>query len=260
MIDLREQRVLIVGASSGIGRSLGRQCAGAGARVAFAARRSELVTEAAAEGGAQCLGLSGDVRDPGDCERFVEEAAIMFGGLDAVVYAAGISPLTRFGDAGPEIWRTVFETNVLGAAMVSRAAIPHLSASNGRLVLLGSSSVGRPYPGLVPYTTSKACLHEMARGLRNEYPELRVTTFVVGPTITGFADSWNAELSAAMLTRWSLEGYPAGSAMTADDTAVQILNVLASGARIDEIHVMPDPESDARLNQPLTIRASNCAQ
>ena len=245
MIDLRKQRVLIVGGSSGIGRSLGQQCADAGARVAFAARRSELVAEAAAEGGARCLGLSGDVRDPEDCRRFIEESAVMFGGLDVVVYAAGLSPLTRFVDAGPETWRTVLETNVLGAAMVSRAAIPHLAASKGRLVVLGSSSVGRPYPGLVPYITSKAALHEMARGLRNEYPELSVTTFVVGPTITGFADSWNAELSAAMFTRWSVEGYPAGSAMTAADAALQILHVLASGARIDEVHVMPDPPTPA---------------
>lgn len=242
MIDLEGQRILVVGGSSGIGRAVGVRAAARGAHVAFAARRAERLAEAVSTTGGTSLAITCDVRHQPRCSEVVAEAAHHFGGLDAVVYAAGTSPLTRFPDADGELWQTVLETNVVGAALVSRAALPYLEESGGRLLFLGSSSEGRPYPGLVPYATSKAALHEMARGLRNEYPWLRVTTFVVGPTLSEFADSWDQDLAVEMFTRWMAEGYSAGAAvMEIDDMADQVLGVLASGARIEDIHVMPDP-------------------
>jgi NAD(P)-dependent dehydrogenase (short-subunit alcohol dehydrogenase family) len=245
MADLQGHRILIVGASSGIGRSVGIQAAAAGADVAFAARRIDRLEAAVAEAGGRCLAIKCDVRDDEQCAQAVAQTVDRFGGLDAVVYGAGTSPLTKSHDATGDIWREVLETNVVGAAQVTRAALPHLEASGGRLMFLGSSSVGRPYPGLVPYTTTKAALHEMARGLRGEYPWLRLTTFIVGPTMSEFADGWDPVLTGEMFTRWSAEGYPSALAMTVEDMAAQVLRVLASGARIEEILVMPDPTSDA---------------
>jgi NAD(P)-dependent dehydrogenase (short-subunit alcohol dehydrogenase family) len=237
-------RIVVVGASSGIGREVGIQAVQAGASVAFAARRADLLESAVAVArggeGPQSFAIPCDVRDDAQCARAVEEAVARFGGLDAVVYATGKSPLVRSNDADGDTWRELFETNVVGAAMVTRAALPHLKSTGGRMVFLGSSSVGRPYPGLVAYTTTKAALHELARGLRNEHPWLRLTTFVVGPTITEFANSWDTELFMEMHGRWSAEGYPAGNAMAVEDMAAQVIRVLASGARIDEVHVMPD--------------------
>ncbi|MHB1709985.1 MAG: SDR family oxidoreductase [Acidimicrobiales bacterium] len=241
MIALQGFRILVVGGSSGIGRGVGLRAAAAGADVAFAARRIERLDAAVATAGGKSLAIACDVRDHRQCAQVVARAVDHFGGLDAVVYAAGASPLTRTHDATGDLWQTLLETNVVGAALVSGAALPHLKASSGRLLFLGSSSVGRPYPGLVPYTTTKAALHELARGLRAEYPWLRVTTFMVGPTLSEFADSWDPELAGEMFSRWSAEGYPAGAAMEIEDMADQVLGVLASGARIDEILVMPDP-------------------
>jgi NADP-dependent 3-hydroxy acid dehydrogenase YdfG len=233
-------RILVVGASTGIGRAVGMQAAQSGASVAFAARRIDLLQGAVDDVGGSSFAVACDVRVEEQCARAVEAAVERFGGLDAVVYASGKSPLVRFGDADAATWRDVVETNVIGAALVTRAALPHLEASSGRMLLLGSSSVGRPYPGLVAYTTSKAALHEFARGLRNEFPWLRVTTFVVGPTISEFANSWDLDTAVAMHGRWSTEGYPITAPMTAEDMADQIIRVLASGARVEEVHVMPD--------------------
>lgn len=244
MTTLAGQRILVVGASSGIGRQVGLRAARAGAMVALAARRAEILDEVVAEAGEGAVALRCDVRDDRQCEEVVRQAVGRFGGLDAVVYAAGTSPLHRVAEADGELWRRLLETNVVGAALIARAALPHLEGSGGRLVLLGSSSVGRPYPGLVAYTTTKAALHELARGWRNEHPSLRVTTFIVGPTITGFADSWEPELAGEMFGRWMAEGYPAGAAMTAEAMADQVLAVLSSRARIDEILVMPDLGAD----------------
>ena len=196
--------------------------------------------------GGQSFAFPLDVRNDEQCARAVEETAARFGGIDAVVYGAGMSPLFRLADADGDVWRALVETNVIGAAMVSRAALPHLEASSGRLLFLGSSSVGRPYPGLVAYTTTKAALHEFARGLRNEYPWLRVTTFIVGPTMSDFANEWNPELAVTMFGRWGAEGYPMTSPMTVEDMAAQVIGVLTSGARIEEVLVMPDqPKPEA---------------
>jgi NADP-dependent 3-hydroxy acid dehydrogenase YdfG len=230
----------VVGASSGIGRSVGIQAAQSGASVAFAARRVELLQGAVEAAGGRSFAIQCDVRDDGQCSRVIDDAVARFDGLDAVVYAAGKSPLFHLADADGGLWRELLETNVVGAAMITRAALPHLEASSGRVLFLGSSSVGRPYPGLVAYTTTKAALHEFARGLRNEYPWLRVTTFIVGPTMSDFANEWNPELAMTMFGRWGAEGYPMTSPMTVEDMAAQVIGVLTSGARIEEVLVMPD--------------------
>jgi NADP-dependent 3-hydroxy acid dehydrogenase YdfG len=242
MTSLEGYRIVVVGASSGIGRALGIQAGLSGASVAFAARRAELLEEAVAAVGGNSFARATDVRSDDQCASLIGEAAARFGGLDAVVYATGKSPLFRLADANGDVWRELIETNVVGAAMVTRAALPHLKESGGRMMFLGSSSVGRPYPGLVAYATSKAALHEFARGLRNEYPWLRVTNFVVGPTMTDFANSWDPETAMEMFERWMAEGYPAsGAVMTTENMADQVLRILASGARVEEVHVMPDP-------------------
>ena len=251
MATLDGFRMAVVGASSGIGRSVGIQAAQSGAAVAFAARRVELLQGAVEAAGGQSFAVPCDVRDDGQCSRVIEGAVARFGGLDAVVYATGKSPLFQLADADGDLWRELVETNIVGAAMVTRAALPHLEASSGRVLFLGSSSVGRPYPGLVAYTTTKAALHEFARGLRNEYPWLRVTTFIVGPTMSDFANEWNPELAMTMFGRWGAEGYPMTSPMTVEDMAAQVLGVLTSGARIEEVSVMPDqpkPEAGAALD------------
>jgi NADP-dependent 3-hydroxy acid dehydrogenase YdfG len=242
---LEGYRILVVGASSGIGRSVGVQAALAGASVAFAARRVERLEEAVELAGGKSFAFPLDVRNDAECARAVEETATRFGGIDAVVYATGMSPLFRLSDADGDLWRQLIETNVIGAAMVSRAALPHLEASSGRLLFLGSSSVGTPYPGLVAYATSKAALHEYARGLRNEFPWLRVTNFVVGPTISEFGNDWNQEVAGEMFGRWMAEGYPCGDVMEVEDMADQVIRVLASGVRVDEIRVMPDHPAPA---------------
>jgi len=250
MTDLTGQRILIVGASSGIGRALGIAASAAGARVALAARRAERLRSVVEETGGRGVAFPCDVRRPEDCRRVVEEAVAALGGLDAVVYGAGVSPLSHVHDAGAELWHTVVETNLIGAALVTQAALPHLFTSRGRLVLLGSSSVGRPFPGLVAYASTKAAVHEFARGLRNEYPFLRVSTVVVGPTVTEFADEWDPQLAVKVHNRWVTEGYLLSGAMAPEVMADQIVTVLASPARIDEMHVMPDVEPPTDLTAP----------
>jgi len=240
---LEGKRILVVGASSGIGREVGIQAAAAGARVAFAARRSELMQEAAESAGSGSIGLACDVTDAGACERVVADAAAAFGGLDAFVYAAGVSPLARLAESGGEAWRQVVGTNMVGPGLVCAAALPHLRASKGRAVFLSSSSVGRPYPGLSMYTASKAGLEEQIRGWRAENPDLCFSCVVVGPTFgSQFADAWDPQLFGETLQFWAEHGYEAGSVMLSlRQMASVVIDVLTIDACLWYVWAQADP-------------------
>ncbi len=137
-LDLTDRRLLVIGASSGVGRALGKLASQAGARVAFAARRKERLVEVAAEVPGEAIALPCDVRHAGDCARAVAETARTFGGLDGLVYAAGMSPLAMLGQANQDEWRAVLDTNLIGAALVTTESISHLRESRGRAVYVSS--------------------------------------------------------------------------------------------------------------------------
>src|SRR6185436_15877491 len=124
----------------------------AGAHVAFASRRKDVCEAAAKEAAGTAIGLECDVTDEAQCQRVVEEAVEGLGGLDDVVYTAGAISLIALADADADWWRRTFETNVMGAALVTRAALPHLQQSRGSMVYLSSvASVGTVWPGLGVY-------------------------------------------------------------------------------------------------------------
>ena len=129
---LNGRRVLIVGASAGIGRVIGQRLVGAGAHVAFAARRGDVCQQIAKESGGTAIGLSCDVTDESQCSKVIWETADQLGGLDDVVYSAGAISLVALAEADAEWWRRTFDTNVLGAALITRAALPHLEQRRAR--------------------------------------------------------------------------------------------------------------------------------
>src|SRR5271165_6999463 len=110
-------RAVIVGASSGLGRSIATGLGRRGATVALLARRHERLVDAAKEAGPGALAIVCDVSDPSSCRAAVEEAARGLGGIDALLYATGIGPLGRLVDISAETWRRTLDTNVTGAAL-----------------------------------------------------------------------------------------------------------------------------------------------
>src|SRR5579864_6664655 len=115
-------RTVVVGASSGLGRCIGVGLAQRGAHVALLARRTELLAEAAKEAGPGTLAVTCDVTDPQSCRTAIEEAAGGLGGIDALVYSTAVGPLARIIDVDADRWRHTFETNVIGASLVTAAA------------------------------------------------------------------------------------------------------------------------------------------
>jgi NAD(P)-dependent dehydrogenase (short-subunit alcohol dehydrogenase family) len=249
--DLSGRRVLIVGASSGIGRALGIAAAGSGARVAFAGRRLELLETAAGEAGDGALAVRCDATLEAEVDAAVAATIEAFGGLDAVVYATAIDPLVRIADVDSAAWVKLLATNVVGASLITRAALPALREVRGRVIYVSATSVGRPLPGMGAYATSKAALEELARAWRSEYRDVSFCTAAVGMTLgTGVGDNWDPALLGELSASWGPAGYMLDNGpgvMNVEEVADALLAVLASPTFMPYVAILPDPARAASI-------------
>ena len=235
-------RMLVVGASSGVGAAVARLAHAQGATVAIGARRSDRLQELA-DGCPGMVVVPVDVCDEGSVRSMVETAVGQLGGLDAVVYTVGVSPLLPMADATQADWRSVFDSNVIGAALVATATAPHLLDAGGRLVLMSSKAVRAPFPDLALYTTSKFALDGLIRCLPLEFPGLSVTRVTVGNTSgTEFASSWDPTTLGAAVERWAASGVLGSiDAIEPEDVAATVMHVVTSPAHIDDVAVLDRP-------------------
>ena len=152
------------------------------------ARRYDHVQEVAAEAGGDAVALQCDVRKPIACELAVQAAVQQLDGLDTVVFATGINRLAWLAETTVDAWRDLVDTNLIGAALVTQAVLPHPSRTR-TIGYLSSHSVAQPWPGLGAYAATKAALDAMiGRLARRGGRAVAFTRFVVGPTVTGMAD------------------------------------------------------------------------
>jgi NAD(P)-dependent dehydrogenase (short-subunit alcohol dehydrogenase family) len=247
-------RTVVVGASSGLGRCIATGLGRRGASVALLARRKERLVDAAKEAGAGAVAIACDVTEPSSCRDAIEEAAKRLGGIDAMVYSTGVGPLRRLVDLDADTWRRTFETNVTGAALVTAAAIPHLTASGGAAAYLTSvsASLTPPWPGLAAYVVSKAALDKLVEAWRVEHPTVGFTRVIVGncgggegPSMTEFAAGWNHELAAELMPLWVASSYLGGPLLEVAELVRVVETVLrcGAGASIPSVAVTPRPGS-----------------
>src|SRR5690348_4621818 len=165
-------KIVVVGASSGLGRCIGVDRGRRGDQVALLARRHDRLVEAAEEAGPGAVAIQCDVTDEKSCRAAVEEAARRLGGIDGLVYSTGVGPLSPVEELTAEVWRRAFDTNVIGAALVTAAALPHLKDASGTVAFMSSvsASLTAPWPGFAAYNVSKAALDKMVDSWRTEHP------------------------------------------------------------------------------------------
>ena len=244
-LNANGQRILVVGASSGIGRALGIAAAKSGARVAFAGRRQELLDKAVAEAGPEALAVRCDVTVESEVDSAVASTVGAFGGLDSVVYATAIDPLVRIADVDAAAWTHLLATNLVGASLITRAALPSLRAVKGRVMYISATSVGRPLPGMGAYATSKAALEELARAWRSEYRDVSFGVAAVGMTLgTGVADGWDHALLGELSAGWGPGGYMLDNGpgtMEVDEVADSLLAILTAPTFMPYAALLPDP-------------------
>jgi NAD(P)-dependent dehydrogenase (short-subunit alcohol dehydrogenase family) len=245
-------RTVVVGASSGLGRCIGVGLAQRGAKVALMARRQERLEGAASDAGPGTLAIGCDVTDEAATKAAIAKAAAELGGIDALVYAPAIGPLKRMVDMDVDTWRRVFDTNVTGAALVTAAAVPHLTETAGTAIFLSSvsASLTPPWPGLGAYAVSKAALDKMVEAWRAEHPGIGFTRLVVGDcaggegdAMTEFPKEWDGALATELMPIWMSRNYLAGSLIDVEHLVNVVDALLKSGASMSmpSIIVAPRP-------------------
>lgn len=237
-------RTIVIGASSGLGRCIGVALAQRGDHVALLARRRQRLEVAAKEAGPQAVAVECDVTDETSVRSAMDLAADALGGIDNLVYTPAIGPLVRLVDTDARIWRQVFDTNVIGAALATAAAITHLSASSGKVVYLSSDAgtFGPPWPGLGAYGVSKAALERLIEAWRAEHPDIGFTALIVGEcpggegdSQTGFNLGWDPALAMENYPVWLSRGCMPGQLMPVAD----LISVVHTILRTDAATSMP---------------------
>lgn len=220
---------LITGASTGIGAATARAAANAGYRLVLGARSEQRLGELVQElgGSERALAVRCDVTERGDQENMVAHAIDSFGRIDVAFANAGIgSTPGGFSAADPDHWRDMLLTNVYGAALTLRAAIPALRNSRGHLLLTGSSAGRTTIPGSM-YSATKWAVSAIGYGVREELrgSGVRVTLIEPGAVDTPFFDN------------------PKPDALAADDIARAVLYAVSQPAHVDvnEMLVRPTP-------------------
>jgi len=181
-----EQVVFITGASAGIGRAMAKRFAAEGARVVLAARRRDKLQDVQQEieqHGGEAVAVACDVTDRASLDKAVADAVEAYGRIDVAVANAGFGVSGLFNRVTPEDFRRQFDTNVFGVVDTTYAVLPHLVASKGRLVIIGSMLGRIGAPASSAYCASKFAVSGLAESLYYELAEQGVAVCLITPGI-----------------------------------------------------------------------------
>jgi NAD(P)-dependent dehydrogenase (short-subunit alcohol dehydrogenase family) len=240
MIDCEDKRLLVVGASVSIGETVALEAAKAGARVAVAARRKDRLDSLVERLGRGSAAIAVDVSDAQACEDMVSEAVVALGGLDWVVYTPALFMLRALDEVTADEWRRVFDIGVIGAALVTRAALPHLAPGVGRVAWFTSdSAASNPHwAGLASYAVSKVALEKLMECWRFERPDVCFTMVSVGSAEGSDgpnAGGWTKEQIERFVPQWSAR--PRGL-QPREVVAENVLAALSSPSYVEHVGVV----------------------
>ncbi|MEU3374317.1 SDR family oxidoreductase [Streptomyces sp. NPDC006660] len=223
---------LITGGATGIGAATAKRLLDTGHRLAVTGRDQAKLDAFAAEQGAgkRLLALAADTTDFASIDAAVQKTVKTFGRLDHVVANAGFSTHDNLADGDPAHWRDMLLVNVLGPAVLVKAALPALTESGGRVVMVGSTAGIKNTPGNM-YSVTKGALTSLAENTR-----VLVTGSGVGVTLVapGRVDTpfWSSHPTGVV---------PGGPAMTPDQVAEAIVWALAqpAGVEVNQVVIRP---------------------
>ncbi|RME88174.1 MAG: SDR family oxidoreductase [Anaerolineae bacterium] len=222
-----ENRVaLVTGGSRGIGLATSRLLAREGARVGLFARNVE-TGRRAAESIPGAIFLAGDVRRAEDCRRAVRQILERWGRLDILVNCAGIIYRNRtVEETSEEEWDATFETNVKGAFLMSKYALPALRACRGNIVNVASYVGLVGFAGASAYAASKAALINLTRSMALDHARegIRVNAVCPGSVDTDMIHTaWEQFGDVERARRLWEEKHPLGRIATPEEVAQAIL-------------------------------------
>jgi NADP-dependent 3-hydroxy acid dehydrogenase YdfG len=222
-----EPVLVITGASTGIGAATARRAGEFGYRLALAARSEDKLKALAEELGGEdrAIAVRCDVTDWDDQQALVATALERFGRLDAYFANAGFGAKRGFLEETVEFWKSMIDTNVLGAALSIRAALPHfLERNRGHVVLTSSLAGRRALPGSL-YSCTKHAVTAMGEALRQEVSDTDIKVTLIEP---------------GMVDTPFFENRPTG-ALEADDIARAVMFAFTQPPHVDVNEILVRP-------------------
>jgi short-subunit dehydrogenase len=227
--NLAQKRVLITGASRGIGRALAERAGDRGARLALTARNTDSLAELIGKlhsRGLDALAISADLKEAEDRARLLAAVHDRFGGLDVLINNAGVGSFGHFAESSATVLREVMELNFFAAAEMIRAAIPVLTEGVQPAVVNIASMCGRRgLPAWPEYSASKFALAGLTDALRGELARFDIAALLVLPGLT------RTELASHMLRNEGRMAIDFSAGMPPEYVAERILRALEKGKR-----------------------------
>jgi NADP-dependent 3-hydroxy acid dehydrogenase YdfG len=222
-----EPVLVITGASTGIGAATARRAAEFGHRVVLAARSRDRLEALRDElgGDGRALALRCDVTSWDDQQALVSETLERFGRLDAFFANAGFGAQRGFLEESVEHWKSMIDTNILGAALSIRASLGHFKRQGrGHLILTSSIAGRRVLPGSL-YSATKFAVTAMGEALRQEIADTDIKMTLIEP---------------GMVDTPFFENRPSG-ALEADDIARAVMFALTQPPHVDVNEILVRP-------------------
>lgn len=238
---------LITGASSGIGEATALVLAGAGARVAIAARRADRLDALAgriAKAGGEALKIKADVTDNDEVTGMVDKVVAEWGRLDILVNNAGQMLLSPLAEARGDDLRHMVELNLTALMEITRIALPRLKQSRGHIVNVASVAGRVASPGSSGYAATKFGVVGFSEAVRREVysDKVRVTVIEPGLVMTELGDHiTNEDMKAGLEKRKeTMEG------LEAEDIAAAVLYAVSQPARVNVNEILIRPTDQER--------------
>jgi short-subunit dehydrogenase len=220
--ELNGKRIIITGASSGIGAGLTIEAAKRGALVLATARNAERLQQVVAEArkqGGRVETVIGELTESADRQRIIQAVEQKFGGLDLLINNAGIGATGHFQYAGPERLRQIMEVNFFAVCELTRLAIPLLKNGNDPAILMINSVAGRrAIASRSEYSASKYALMGFTEALRAELSKDNIQVHTVLPGLT------QSNFEQNMIENNARHSLHAQRSMSAAECAGQILD------------------------------------
>jgi ketoreductase RED2 len=237
MTEFQGRVAIVTGSTSGIGESIARRLAGLGASVVVNSVSSvEAGGRLADELGDGVIYVQGDISDQADCHRLIDTTIDRFGQLDILVNNAGWTTVVPHDDLDAltdDIFRKTFEVNVFGTWWLTKAAIPHLRASDDASIVNITSVAGvRPVGSSMAYSMTKAALNQLTLLLAKSYGPIRVNAVAPGLVATPWTSTWEAQHAHVAATA------PIPRAATPQDCSEAVLGLLRNRYVSGEIMVV----------------------
>lgn len=241
--------VLVTGASSGIGAAVACAFGARGWSVGIGARRTNRLQQVAntiESAGGRAFAQYLDVTQAESVDAFFTAAEAALGAVDIVVSNAGISTPGLLHEVSVVDLQTELATNLFGAMLVARRALPSMLARRrGSLVFISSMNVVEPRPLQVGYTAAKMGVEGLARTLRKDLEGTGVRSIIVrpGPTRSEFGFAWGTEMLIRVLDSWKHWGFMRHNEMLdGEHIAAAVVSAATAppGVSFDVIQVNPE--------------------